>query len=161
FEPVGFGARRLVEPPPFESPPGSGNWLRHGSYYEPAVVLFSSFYLLMLVRFLFGAGEAGALPDPAPGGTPWFPARARGPASALFNTMRLVGGAVAPVAAAFLIEAVGWRWTFVTFGCLGLVWAAPFARWFRDEPAEHPSVNAAELRYITGDATAAPAKPHH
>ena len=29
FEPIGFGEKRLVEPPLYELPPGSGNWVRH------------------------------------------------------------------------------------------------------------------------------------
>lgn len=159
FEPMGLGEARMVEPPAFEQPVGSGQWHRHEAYAEPAIVLFSSLYLLMLVRFLFGAGEAGALPNSARIISRWFPAGRRGPPQALFNTMMLVGGAVAPVTSAYLIEAVGWRWTFAIFGCLGLLWAAPFAWWFRDDPAEHPGVNAAELEYIAGYAGSPPPRP--
>jgi sugar phosphate permease len=45
---------------------------------------------------------------------------------------------------------VGWRWAFVIFGSLGVFWAYFFARWYRDEPAAHPSINESELRYIRG-----------
>jgi ACS family glucarate transporter-like MFS transporter/ACS family D-galactonate transporter-like MFS transporter len=47
--------------------------------------------------------------------------------------------------------APGWNWrlTFLLFGVPGLVWAAWFWKWFRDEPAEHPSVSEAELSFIT------------
>jgi sugar phosphate permease len=41
------------------------------------------------------------------------------------------------------------------FGLLGVVWAFFFGRWFRDRPADHPSVNAAErelLRDVSGQA---------
>jgi len=31
------------------------------------------------------------------------------------------------------------------FGAVGFVWAWFFFRWFRDRPADHPAVNAAEL----------------
>src|SRR5438105_132573 len=34
------------------------------------------------------------------------------------------------------------------FGSVGVVWAAAWWRWFRDDPAEHPAVNAEELREI-------------
>jgi sugar phosphate permease len=50
--------------------------------------------------------------------------------------------------AANLIENIGWRWTFAAFGLVGLVWAAAFLSWFRDDPADHPAVNDAELRLI-------------
>ena len=36
----------------------------------------------------------------------------------------------------------------VLFGTIGVVWAIVWHRWFRDDPAQHPSVNAAELEYI-------------
>jgi MFS family permease len=113
-------------------------------------LLFNSFLLLLLVRFLFGAGEAGALPNAARVLARWFPPGARGPAQGLLNTAMLVGGAVTPVVAAYLIEWVGWRWSFVLFSTLGVVWAGAFYLWFRDDPAEHPAVNAAEYRLITG-----------
>src|SRR5262249_28578929 len=44
---------------------------------------------------------------------------------------------------------LGWRWSFILFGSMGVVWAWLFARWFHDDPADHPAVNEAELAYIT------------
>jgi nitrate/nitrite transporter NarK len=38
---------------------------------------------------------------------------------------------------------------FVVFGAVGFVWAAAWFTWFRDDPAEHPAVNAKERAYIT------------
>ncbi len=108
-------------------------------------LVFNSFLLLLLVRFLFGAGEAGALPNAALVISRWFPFGRRGPAQALISMSAQIGGAVAPPVAAFLILSVGWRWSFLIFGSLGVVWAFFFARWFRDDPAQHPAVNAAEL----------------
>jgi nitrate/nitrite transporter NarK len=37
---------------------------------------------------------------------------------------------------------------FVVFGAVGCVWAAAWWWWFRDDPEEHPAVNAAERAYI-------------
>ena len=42
----------------------------------------------------------------------------------------------------------GWRVAFAVFGSVGVVWAVAWWRWFRDDPADHPGVNAAELRVI-------------
>lgn len=114
------------------------------------VVVFNSFVLLLLVRFLFGAGEAGALPNAARVVSRWFPPGRRGPPQALISSSAQIGGALAPPVAAFLIVSVGWREAFAIFGSLGVIWAWLFARWFRDDPAQHPSVNEAELHYITG-----------
>jgi MFS family permease len=107
---------------------------------------------LLAVRFLFGAGEAGALPNTARVLARWFPPGRRGPAQGLINTTALVGGAVAPVAAAHLIDWVGWRAAFVLFALPGLAWALAFHRWFRDDPADHPAVGAAERRLLAGGA---------
>jgi MFS family permease len=111
-------------------------------------ILIPGLALLVVVRFLFGAGEAGALPNSARVIARWFPPGKRGPAQGLITTSALVGGAVAPVIAAYLIKLVGWRLSFVLFGSLGLVWAGAFYVWFRDDPAEHPRVNPEELRLI-------------
>jgi MFS family permease len=105
---------------------------------------------MIAIRFLFGAGEAGAFPNTARVLVRWFPAERRGAAQGLINTMALVGGAVAPVAAAYLISALDWRWAFLIFSLPGVVWAAAFHAWFRDDPAEHPSVNEHERRLIAG-----------
>ena len=108
----------------------------------------TGFYSLLLVRFLFGAGEAGALPNAARIISRWYPAAERGRVQGLIQTAALVGGTTVPVAAAYLIRALGWRWAFVFFGALGVAWAAVFWLWFRDDPACHPAVNAGELALI-------------
>jgi MFS transporter, ACS family, glucarate transporter len=129
----------------------------------PAVVL-NSFVLLLVIRFLFGAGEAGALPNAARVISRWFPPGRRGPPQALISTCAQIGGAAAPALAAYFIESpyIGWRWAFAIFGSLGVVWAWFFARWFRDDPATHPHVNDAEREYILGNRATAltPAASH-
>ena len=60
-----------------------------------------------------------------------------------------------------LIESC-WARTFVVFGSVGVFWAAAFLYWFRDEPAAHPAVNAAELHLIAsglGPGVARPRRP--
>jgi MFS transporter, ACS family, glucarate transporter len=110
------------------------------------------FYSLVGIRFLFGAGEAGAFPNAARVVTRWFPIGERGFARGAITTTSMLGGAIAPPLAAALIGAVGWRATFAIFGTLGLVWAAFFFWWFRDDPAEHAAVSAGERELIG---------PHH
>jgi MFS family permease len=103
---------------------------------------------LLVVRFLFGAGEAGAYPNAARVLARWFPAAERGRVQGLMQTSAFVGALAAPPLAAYLIERAGWRSVFVAFGLIGVVWAGGFWRWFRDDPAEHPRVNAAEADVI-------------
>ena len=112
--------------------------------------------MLLVVRFLFGAGEAGAYPNMARGTRNWFPFAERGRAQGLVWTFGRWGGAIAPA----LIMAIvlpfnalgqqGWRYGFVILAALGLVWVWGFLVFFRDKPRDHPAVNAAELAHIEG-----------
>jgi MFS family permease len=106
------------------------------------------FWSLFVIRFLFGAGEAGALPNAARVTTQWFPVAERGRYRGPFIACTYLGGAIAPALAAALIGWIGWRWNFVVFGCFGVVWAGLFFWWFRDTPAEHSSTNEAERELI-------------
>jgi ACS family glucarate transporter-like MFS transporter len=106
---------------------------------------------LLAIRFLFGAGEAGAFPNAVRSFSHWFPARERGKANGvLFFGSRLGGALTAPLAL-MLIQSWGWRASFLAFGCVGVVWAAAWYRSYRDLPADHPDVDAAELAWITQD----------
>jgi sugar phosphate permease len=118
-----------------------------------------SLVLLIVIRFLFGAGEAGALPNAARVIARWFPPGRRGAAQGALTTSALLGGAAAPVLTAYLIRQTGWRLSFMIFGSLGIVWAVAFSFWFRDDPAEHPGVNEAE-RKLLGAAGAPNREPH-
>lgn len=122
-------------------------------------LLFDGFVLLLLVRFLFGAGEAGAYPTIAKCSSRWFPANERGRAQGIVGTAGRLGAglsagvtiAVALFVNQYLWPEMGWRVSFWLFGALGIVWVVFFAWWFRDSPADHPAVNAAELALIEGD----------
>src|SRR5262249_38555042 len=68
----------------------------------PGLVV-NGFLLLLAVRFLFGAGEAGALPNAARVIAQWFPARRPGPAQALISTSAQIRGPTPTPAAAYLV----------------------------------------------------------
>lgn len=108
----------------------------------------SALTILLLVRFLFGAGEAGALPNAARVVARWFPESERSLVRGLITSCMQLGGAISPMLAALLIAEFGWQWSFATFGVLGLIWAGAFYWWFRDDPAAHPQCNVAELHII-------------
>jgi MFS family permease len=119
-------------------------------------LLFDSFFLLLLVRFLFGVGEAGAIPNTACVVAAWFPRQGRGPAQALLGTSMMLSGAATPVLVAYLLPLLGWHVSFALFGSLGVAWSIAFYLWFRDRPSEHPAVNEAECRLIADGAAPAP-----
>lgn len=103
---------------------------------------------LVAIRLVFGAAQAGVFPTLTRALARWFPARERARSTGWMWTGARFGGAVAPPAAALMIVWIDWRVTFAAFGVLGLVWCWVFWRWYRDDPAHHPSVNEAELACI-------------
>ena len=102
------------------------------------------------VRFLFGAGEAGCFPNLTRMLSAWLPLSERVKAQAVMWAFGRWGGALAPPVAFFVIYHFGWRWGFVALALLGVAWVALFLPWFRNDPAEHKSVNKEELALLEG-----------
>ena len=107
-----------------------------------------SFASMWVARFLFGAGEAGCFPNLTRMLSTWLPRRSRLRAQALMWACSRWAGAFTPLLVLALVQWQGWRWAFVVLAVLGFVWAAVFFRWFRDDPALHPAVNAEELELL-------------
>ncbi len=103
---------------------------------------------LAITRGLFGAGEAGAFPNMTRVFTTWLPVKERERAQAILWLATRVSGAFTPLLVALLMTTISWRRTFELFGLIGAIWAFFFYRWYRDSPAEHPSVNKAELALL-------------
>lgn len=103
---------------------------------------------LLVVRFLFGVGEAGAYPGATRALYSWLPAKERGVGQGIFHSGARVGAAASLVLMPLLIDAIGWRLTFVANALIGLVWVAVWWRWYRNEPSEHKATNAAEVELI-------------
>src|ERR1700730_6715370 len=81
------------------------------------------FQSLVTIRFLFGAGEAGAFPNMALALSRWFPPRERGKANGVLFLGSRVGGMLSAPIALGLVRHWGWRASFVVFGMFGIVWA--------------------------------------
>jgi MFS family permease len=118
------------------------------SAFTMATGLAWNYVSLLTFRFLFGAGEAGAFPNVSRSFAQWFPAKERGRAHGIIFMATRLGGALAPPIVIALIAKAGWRPSFFVFGTLGIFWSAAWWKWFRDDPAQHQSVNAAELKII-------------
>jgi len=99
---------------------------------------------LLVTRAVFGVGEAGCFPNITKAFTTWLPAGERVRAQGILWLSARWAGAFTPILVVFLLQYMSWRWTFVLFGGVGIVWAVAFYRWYRDDPREHPSVNEAE-----------------
>jgi MFS family permease len=108
---------------------------------------------LLLIRFLFGAGEAGCFPSVTRAFSDWLPAAERTRAQGILWMSARWGGAVTYFLVAVLMGLMDWRRMFELFGVIGVLWAILFYRWYRDRPEQHPSVNKAELALLEGRAT--------
>jgi MFS transporter, ACS family, glucarate transporter len=106
---------------------------------------------LLVIRFLFGTGEAGAWPNAALAFSRWIPLRERGRAQGFFFAAAHASGGLTPLLVGWLLLFLPWRGIFVLFGLIGFVWAAAWYRWFRDEPRDHSQVNEAEAELIESE----------
>jgi ACS family glucarate transporter-like MFS transporter len=118
------------------------------SCFTIATSLAWNYSSLLVIRFLFGAGEAGAWPSAALAFSRWTPVSERGRAQGFFFAAAHLSGGLTPLLVAALIPYMSWRAIFAACGAVGFVWAAAWFRWFRDEPRDHASVNAAEAELI-------------
>ncbi len=104
--------------------------------------------VLMVVRFLFGAGEAGAFPGMARAIYSWIPLQERGIVNGINFSGGRIGAAFALPLVAWLIDATGWRMTFVILGGVGLLWGIVWYWWFRDNPEDHKGMSETEVGFI-------------
>jgi ACS family glucarate transporter-like MFS transporter len=107
-----------------------------------------NFVSMMVIRFLFGAGEAGAFPSLAKVVFNWFPVRERGIVQGINFSGSRLGAAFALPLVAWMLTQMGWRWTFVIFGCFGLLFSILWHLLFRNKPEESKAISAEEKEYI-------------
>ncbi len=112
-----------------------------------------NYNLLLITRFCFGAGEAGAFPNASVVVSRWFPTTQRAGMSGVLLMASQIGGAIAPLLVVPIQIRYGWRASFYIFGMLGLIWAAVWYTWFRDSPTDKRGVTLAELNQIGPAAT--------
>jgi ACS family glucarate transporter-like MFS transporter len=107
-----------------------------------------NFVSMMVIRFLFGAGEAGAFPSLAKVVFNWFPVRERGIVQGINFSGSRLGAAFALPLVAWMLTRMGWRWTFVIFGCFGLLFSILWYLLFRNKPEQSKAISAEEKEYI-------------
>ncbi len=103
---------------------------------------------LLVTRALFGAGEAGCFPNLTKAFSAWLPRAEQVRAQGILWLSARWGGAFTPLLVAWLLQYISWRYCFVIFGAVGIVWAVVFFLWYRDNPRDRPGVNAAELALL-------------
>ena len=121
----------------------------------------TNYFVLLVTRFLFGVGEAGAWPNAARVFSRWIPAPERGRVQGLFFAGAHLAGGLTPAIVAAIALVLPWRLVFVALGFVGLIWAASWYQWFRDEPRDHLAVSAAEVELIEQTRALPPAHEVH
>jgi ACS family glucarate transporter-like MFS transporter len=109
----------------------------------------TTFGLLLLLRGVMGLLQAPLFPVTCGGTTRvWFPKHQWAFANAVQNAAYTLASASAAPVLVWVLLRFGWRMTFVAGAPLALVLAAWWWWDTRDNPADHPGVNRAELRII-------------
>jgi ACS family glucarate transporter-like MFS transporter len=104
--------------------------------------------ILILIRFLLGAGEATMYPAANRFVERWFPLQERGKANGIiFGGVGLGSGVTPPLVTAIMLR-FGWRASFWFSALLGIVAGVVWYLVSRDTPEEHRSVASPELRHI-------------
>ncbi len=104
----------------------------------------------VVIRFLFGIGEAGAFPGATRAMQLWYPRPERGFVQGITHSASRAGAAIAPPLVLLILVNLGWRWAFFVCGAIGLLWSAWWGLSYRDLPEEHGMVNRPELEIIRG-----------
>ena len=119
------------------------------SLAQAAGGLASTFGWFVIARIALGIGEAPQFPSCARVVSNWFPARARGTPTGIYNSASPLGVALAPICLVPLIAATSWHWAFFVTGGLGLVAAVIWVSLYRDPV--HAQMTAAERAYLEAD----------
>jgi len=108
----------------------------------------------VVLRFLFGIGEAGAFPGATRAMQLWYPRHERGFVQGVTHSASRLGAAIAPPIVVFIMTTWSWQAVFYVSGAVGFIWAIFWFLTYRDFPEQHPLVNERELEHIRGrDAT--------
>jgi len=143
----------------FQIPSG---WLadRYGPrFYLTAIVLAWSLFTgltgvvsaaaaLIVIRFLFGVGEAGAYPAAARAIYKWLPAKETGIAQGVMFAGSRLGAAFGLAVMSWTILKIGWRSSYLLLTAIGVAWALFWYLFFRDDPGQKGGVSESEREYI-------------
>jgi len=120
------------------------------SVMTAATAMAGSAVSFIIIRFLFGIGEAGAFPVATRAMQLWYPRQERGFVQGITHSASRAGAAIAPPIVVAIMSTLGWQWVFYICGVIGLVWAGWWYLSYRDLPEDHTMVNQVELERIRG-----------
>ncbi|MCF8225121.1 MAG: MFS transporter [Bacteroidales bacterium] len=118
------------------------------SLFTALTGMVKSYSGMLIVRFLFGGGEAGAFPGISRAVYSWIPMKERGIVQGINFSGSRIGAAVAMPLVAGMITALGWRTSFIILGIAGIVFAFLWYALFRNKPEEIKIISKREREII-------------
>ena len=115
--------------------------------------------LLLIVRFVLGAGEAVMYPASNRVVAKWIPVSERGIANGLIFMGVGVGAGITPPLVTSVMLRYGWRASFIACGLIGILAGAVWWLIARDSPDAHRSVSASEREHIRAGIPASTSAP--
>ena len=105
-----------------------------------------------IFRSMLGVSEAGNWPGATKSNAEWFPAKERAIAQGIFGAGASMGSVIAAPLIAAVFGAFGWRVTFISIACLGLLWIIPWLLINKGTPDKHPWITDEEKKLIATNA---------
>jgi MFS transporter, ACS family, hexuronate transporter len=107
--------------------------------------LATGFGLLLLARFLLGAGEGGAFPAATRVVSEWIVPQERSTAMGFINAGTAIGSLLAPPIIGLVLLHSGWRAVFALAGAAGLCWVAWWSISYPKSPSDTRAVSISTL----------------
>lgn len=107
-----------------------------------------SFASLLVIRFMFGIGEAGSYPCMTGVVVKWYKQHETSTAQGYIWAASRMGGALTPFIVLPVLTLLGWHWAFYILAALGVVWAAGWYLWYRNCPADVKGITEEELQSL-------------
>jgi MFS family permease len=111
-------------------------------------------WMHMIVRSLFGVGEAGNFPASIKTVAEWFPKRERALATGIFNSGSNIGAMISalvvPQCLIHFGDQQGWKMAYILTGSIGFLWLI-FWFWLYAPPAQSKRLSKSEFDYIHSD----------
>lgn len=112
---------------------------------------------LLIIRFMFGVGEAGSSPCSTGVISRWFEKSEVGKAQGYVWAASRMGGALTPFVVIPVMAWLGWRSAFYLLGALGVVWVIAWYWYYRDKPVATAAIT--EQDGSAGNAAETSGKP--
>lgn len=108
----------------------------------------------IIIRVLFGVGEAGNFPASIKTVAEWFPRKERALATGIFNSGSNVGAMISALLVPWLLikfgDQSGWKMAYVITGAVGFLWLI-FWFWLYESPSKQKRLTKEEYDYIHSD----------